>query len=81
MSDPLKNIRDILGNMEDIVTKAGDRYEAFDAWYQKLCASAPALTREQVTLTRDNFKKAMKQAFVEGWSQRNTCGEPHAPKH
>ncbi len=42
----------------------------FIAWYVKLLAGNPRIGKEQITLTTENFKKALKQAYNAGWNDR-----------
>lgn len=72
MSNPIDSMEDILKDIRGIVDKAGGREAAFKAWYSKLTASLPALGRESVTLTGDNFKKAMRQAYAAGHTEALT---------
>ena len=41
----------------------------FDLWYARLLKSSSALSRSPITLTADNFRKAMRQAYYAGQNQ------------
>jgi len=40
--------------------------QSFEEWFTSLTSGLPSLSKDQVTLTRANFRKAMKQAYRAG---------------
>lgn len=65
-NDILKDLEKLVDGVKTTLETAKAREAAFNEWYGKLMTAMPALSRESVTLTSDNFRKAMRQAYRAG---------------
>jgi hypothetical protein len=62
--DVREQIDRIMESIRSILTTAEEK--VFQGWFDRLRKSMPAIDRDTVTLTRDNFRKAMLQAYKAG---------------
>ena len=64
-NDHLNPFKDIFGNLGPIPREPIDGNDdmEFHIWYDKLCDGTPKLRAETITMTPENFCKAMRQAW------------------
>lgn len=67
----MKDLDDLISGVKSTLDRAQKREAAFAAWYDKLTTSLPALGRDSVTITGENFRKAMRQAYRAGSDAAN----------